>query len=371
MCKNKRGARDTRPFFAAKGHHAAVCIAAMCGQDRKVQGMIRQRIAVSAMALMILGAVPAQAQLFGPSREEQEAAKAHEDAQDAAIEQVSGRVRQLEDRVRGLTDSLARATGQNEELNHQIAQQNQKIDAMQRDFAYRLCTLSAQQMGAGDAMNCAAAGSGSPGAQSFAPQAYAPPQGGMRPGAPLPPIDATGGNGGPPGGGFASAPPADDGGTRGRPPGTLGTLSMSGGPATLNGSLSGPPPAGNPSQYDAAMNLMSRAQYDEAQAGFRAYADANPNDNDLSPQALYWVGNISFVRQDYAQAARGFAEAIKKYPKSPRAPDAMLKLAQSFMGMGQKTEGCTTLGLIRTRYPNASAQTLNQAASLRKTACSK
>jgi TolA-binding protein len=62
---------------------------------------------------------------------------------------------------------------------------------------------------------------------------------------------------------------------------------------------------------------------------------------------------------------------IKKYPKSSRAPDAMLKLAQSFMGMGQKSEGCTTLGLIKTKYPAAAAQTLAQAANLRKTACSK
>ncbi|RZL04679.1 MAG: hypothetical protein EOP40_21585, partial [Rubrivivax sp.] len=165
--------------------------------------MIRQRIAVSALALVVLGAVPAQAQIFGPSREEQEAARAHEDGQDSAIAQQGDRLRLLEDRVRGLTDSLARATGQNEELNHQIAQQNQKIDSMQRDFAYRLCTLSAQQLGAGDAMNCAATGTPSAGQQ----QSYAPPQGGMRPGAPLPPIDATGGNGGPPGGGFTSAPP--------------------------------------------------------------------------------------------------------------------------------------------------------------------
>jgi tol-pal system protein YbgF len=119
------------------------------------------------------------------------------------------------------------------------------------------------------------------------------------------------------------------------------------------------------------MNLMSRAQYDEAQAAFRSYADANPDDTDLSPQAIYWVGNISYVRQDYAPAARAFAEVIKKYPKSPRASDAMLKLAQSFMGMGQKTEGCTTLGLIKTKYPQANPQTLSQAASLRKTACGK
>jgi TolA-binding protein len=64
------------------------------------------------------------------------------------------------------------------------------------------------------------------------------------------------------------------------------------------------------------MNLMSRAQYSEAQSAFRAYADANPDDTDLSPQAIYWVGNISFIRQDYASAQRNFAEVIKKYPKS-------------------------------------------------------
>jgi TolA-binding protein len=81
---------------------------------------------------------------------------------------------------------------------------------------------------------------------------------------------------------------------------------------------------------------------------------------------------MSFVRQDYASAARSFAEVIKKYPKSDRAPDAMLKLAQSFMGMGQKSEGCTTLALITAKkYPTASPQTIASAASLRKTACTK
>jgi TolA-binding protein len=47
----------------------------------------------------------------------------------------------------------------------------------------------------------------------------------------------------------------------------------------------------------------------------------------------------------------------------------MLKLAQSFMSMGQKSEGCTTLGLIKTKYPDASPQILSQAVNLRKTAC--
>jgi tol-pal system protein YbgF len=244
--------------------------------------------------------------------------------------------------------------------------QSDKIDAMQKDFAYRLCTLSAQQLGATDSLNCASAGTASASAVPPPPRG----QGALRPGDALPPIDATGQ--GPQG--FV-APPSGPVpySSLGRQPGVLGTL-----PAGPNGAMapSGPPligslAGGNAGQYDQAMNLMSRAQYAEAQAAFRAYADANPSDTDLAPQAIYWVGNISFVRQDYAPAARAFAEVIKKYPKSTRAPDAMLKLAQSFMGMGQKSEGCTTLGLIKTKYPQANPQTLSQAASLRKTACGK
>ena len=346
--------------------------------------MMIQRVAISVLALCLaLGPVPASAKLFGPSDEE----KAREAAQDSGIKDLQGtaqqqdaRIKSLEDKVRGLTDSLSAATGANEELNHQIQLQNEKIDRMQKDFAYRLCTLSAQQLGAADSMNCAAAGTPS---ATVAPQSYSSMQQGMRPGQTLPPInggisdgttiDATGN------GGLVAPPSTPDGApaVRGRPPGSLGTLPTgsgpagqfsSGPPAPLNGA---PAPGGGSAQYDQAMNLMSRAQYDEAAAAFRSYADAHPDDTDLAPQAIYWVANISFIRQDYAPAARTFAEVIKKYPKSQRAPDAMLKLAQSFMAMGQKSEGCTTLGLIKSKYPNGSPQTLAQAANLRKTACSK
>lgn len=338
--------------------------------------MIRHRLLASGLVLALgLGAAPASAQLFGPSDEE----KAREAAQDNGIHDLMGttqqqdaRLRDLEDKVRSLTSGLSQATGANEELQHRIQLQNGKIDQMQRDFAYRLCQLSAQQLGAGDAMNCAAAGTPSaPGAiaAQVAPQPYS--GSGLRPGDPLPPIDATGQSG------FIPSPPSDNGAPanlsgRGRPPGSLGSLPLDSGP--LEGGRPQPlqdSPAGNSTQYDQAMNLMSRAQYGQASAAFSAYAAANPGDTDLAPQALYWVGNIAFVQQDYATAAKSFANVIKKYPKSQRAPDAMLKLAQSFMGMGQKTEGCTTLGLLKSKYPKASPQTLGQGASLRKTACSK
>jgi tol-pal system protein YbgF len=331
--------------------------------------MIKQRLLVSVLACGVaLAPMSASAQIFGPSDEE----KAHEAGQDQAIKDLQdktqaqdSRLKGLEDKVQALTDSLSQITGANEELGHQIQLQNEKIDKMQKDFAYRLCQLSAQQLGAGDAMNCAAGGT--PSASAVPPQSYSQMQGGMVPGQALPPINATGDGQA----GFVAPPPADDSGAmRGRQPGVLGTLPMGSGPGAM-ASAGNPPAAVNSAQYDQGMTLMRRAQYDEAAAAFRGYADANPGDTDLTPQAIYWVANISFIRQDYASAARTFAEVIKKYPKSQPASEAMLKLAQSFMAMGQKSEGCTTLGLIKSKYPDASPQTLTQAASLRKTACSK
>src|SRR6185369_15465510 len=169
--------------------------------------MTIRHVAVSVLIFgMALAVPPAQAQLFGPSDEE----KAREAAQDSGIQNLQGasqqqdaRLRELEDRVRGLTDALSRSTGGNEELSHQLQLQNDKIDKMDKDFAYRLCTLSAQQLGAADSMNCAAAGTASAGQQ-----AYGPPPGAARPGDNLPPIGAAAGPNGP--------------AVFGRPPGVLG-----------------------------------------------------------------------------------------------------------------------------------------------------
>jgi tol-pal system protein YbgF len=336
--------------------------------------MTKHQLLVSVLvSSLALAPMSANAQLFGPTDEE----KARESGQDQGIkdlqntsQQQDTRTKGLEDKVQALTDSLSQLTGTNEELNHQIQQQNEKIDRMQKDFAYRLCQLSAQQLGAGDSMNCAA--SGTPSANGAVP-------GGMTPGQALPPIGTAGAavSSGAANGAAASLasvpPPADNGAAgRGRAPGVLGTLPADSAPASAGSSASAVPPAGSSkTQYDQAMNLMRRAQYEEAAAAFRTYADSNPADSDLSPQAIYWVANISFIRQDYAGAARTFAEVIKKFPKSRPASEAMLKLAQSFMAMGQKSEGCTTLGLIKSKYPEASPQTLSQAATLRKTACIK
>jgi tol-pal system protein YbgF len=230
--------------------------------------------------------------------------------------------------------------------------------------------LSAQQLGAGgddQGLNCGAAGATSAAAGG-------PPSGGFAPGAPLPPIgnDNNQGFNGPPSQGAPQQ--------LGRPPGTLGSLPMNSGPTNGGLASSAPPPRaampvgpssarGGTGQFDTAMNLLAKAQYAEASASFRAYADANPDDNDLSPQAIYWIGDIAYVQHDYPTATRTFAEQIKKYPNSSRSPDSMLKLGQALLAQGQTSGGCTTLAALKTKYPNAPASTLAAAAGARKAAC--
>jgi len=324
---------------------------------------MKTRAAIFTLGLMLSGAVvtalPAQAQLFGESDEEKAARQAHEDGQDSQISQLSGRVQQLEERTRALTQSLSNATGTSEELAHQIQELRQKIDAQQKDFAYRLCMVSAQQLGADaseQGLNCGAVGAAPAASAGDIPQNYTP-------GTPLPPI-----GGGADNQGFNAPPPSGAPQQLGRAPGTLGTLPMGSGVPRAATPV-GPSGARGTAQYDTAMNQLAKAQYAEASASFRSYADANPDDNDLSAQAIYWIGDIAYVQHDYPNATRAFAEQIKKYPNSSRSPDSMLKLAQALIAQGQTSQGCTTLAALKTKYPKASPATLAAAAGARKAAC--
>lgn len=277
------------------------------------------------------------AQLFGESDEAKAARQQHEQAQDSSIAGFNQRMADVE-------DTLRRLTGQMEQLDHRLTEMTQHMTRMQKDFDYKLCTLAAQQLGT----------SSESGEQSALPCGGYSQQTGTIPGQ----------SAGPPPG--ASGEPIH----LAPPPGVLGTL-----PRNELGSL--PQQNQAPSnqmasidtrpQFESALNMLARAQYDEARAAFRGFADTYPRD-DLAPQAVYWVGDISYVQKDYSGAARAFAEELKKYPASPRAPESLLKLGQSLIALNQKKEGCTALDALETRYPTASKSVSDQALNARRAA---
>lgn len=287
------------------------------------------------------------AQLFGESDEEKAARQQHEDNQDSQIASANRKVDDLE-------NTLSHETGQIEQLGHRIEELNSRIARMQKDFDYKLCTLAAQQLGAStdpnapDALPCAGGGGG----QLVAPRPAAP----------------------------AGPPPSSQSGDEENsapihlapPPGVLGTLPSNrpdntppaGRSGVQTGSLNGIAP-GN--QYEGALHLLAQAQYAEARAQFRAFADSHPDDPNAA-LAVYWIGDIAYLEKDYQTASRTFAEEIKKYPDSPRAARSMLKLGQSLIAMNQKKEGCTFLVALPKKYPDADPSLAAEATRARKAA---
>lgn len=237
----------------------------------------------------------------------------------------SARLADMESTVRDLR-------GQVEQLTFLVKQLQQQAELQRNETNYRLGALEG----------------GAPAgaiATASAPSAAQPPAATRQ-------VAPTGGPGGP----TPLAPQAPGGSQAGgAKPGQLGTIPTTAVPA-------GTAPAADPrGQYDAAMELLSRAQYTEAQAAFRSFVAANPT-NELAGPAQYWVGDIAFTQKDYGNAAKAFADVLKRFSKTTKAPDAMLKLGLSLMELGQKNEGCTTLGAVKAKYPNANASILSRAA---------
>jgi tol-pal system protein YbgF len=104
--------------------------------------------------------------------------------------------------------------------------------------------------------------------------------------------------------------------------------------------------------YKSANEALLRRQFPEAEAGFRTFLTKYP-EHSLAGSAQYWLGETFFVQGDSRQAAQNFLEAYKKYPKSRRAPDSLLKLGMSLNKMGQKEQACAALGSVGTEFPRA------------------
>lgn len=244
---------------------------------------------------------------------------------DPATAAAGPAVPQNPQRLADLEQSLQSLTGQVEDLAFQVKRLQDQYAAFQRDTQFR---LSALEGGAPSSLSSAVppATAGGPSPMTLGPQ-----------------------------------PGPSRGGAPG--PGTLGTLPASAAPALA----SSPGALTADEQYKAALNLLSKQQYAEAQGAFRQFVTVNPK-HELAGTAQFFAADIDFVQKNYPAAAQGFTSVLRTYPKSSRAPDAMLKLGLSLLQAGDKKNGCLTLGAIKQKYPSANGEIVTRAQRARTTA---
>lgn len=140
--------------------------------------------------------------------------------------------------------------------------------------------------------------------------------------------------------------------TDGLPQGSLGTLSAS----ELPGEA-GP-------LFAEAKTRLLQFDYAGAEQAFRAFLDRF-SDDPQAGQAQYWLGEVLYQQEAYAESGVAYTQMIRQYPDDPRAPEALAKLARSMRLVGDTDKACNALDILPQRYPNASGVTKNLAAGER------
>ncbi|MBV9347028.1 MAG: tol-pal system protein YbgF [Pseudolabrys sp.] len=128
------------------------------------------------------------------------------------------------------------------------------------------------------------------------------------------------------------------------------------------------PPTQTPKdEYDLAYGYVLRKDYALAEQSLRAFVKKYPDDEHVA-EAHYWLGETMFQRRNYQGAADSFLLVVRNYDKSPKTPEALLRLGQSLNGLGQKELACASLGEVERKYPRASASVKKAVAAEQKRA---
>lgn len=79
-------------------------------------------------------------------------------------------------------------------------------------------------------------------------------------------------------------------------------------------------------EYDAAMELFRSGDFVAAQTGLGAFVNRYRLSGYV-PTALFWLGNAQYANKDYKESLANFQRMLKSTPTHPRAPEAILAIA--------------------------------------------
>ncbi len=224
-------------------------------------------------------------------------------------------VQALEARINDLEETLRRQTGQMEETGHN-AQVAAKAAADANDankaLAGRLDRIEQQLLAAGAA------------ALSAGQAQSAPPPGAA-----------------------AGPPPGPAGG------GVLGTLREPGAGQPQDVQADPAAGAGGPGDeqqaYRSARATLDSGDYVGGAQALQDYLQRYPTSPRAS-EANYWLGRTLALRNMHADAAAAYARALKGWPQSVWAGDAVLRLSTSLIELQRGSDACKALAEFQTRY---------------------
>jgi tol-pal system protein YbgF len=134
--------------------------------------------------------------------------------------------------------------------------------------------------------------------------------------------------------------------------------------ASAADSLAPAPDADPAAAFAAARHALQAGDFATAEAGFRDFIDHN-GDSPRAPQARYYLAKALIARRAWSDAATSDIDAIRGWPQTPWAPDAILDLSRSLAAIKKPADACQTLDELARRYPKASSEVKAGAAQVR------
>lgn len=113
-----------------------------------------------------------------------------------------------------------------------------------------------------------------------------------------------------------------------------------------------------------AAGLMNGGDFDGAEAALADFVQRHP-DHAKAGEANYMLGKAYSVRSAHSEAAAAFIEAIRGYPKTSWAPDAMAELSRELVALKRAKDACATLDTLKAKYPKAPAAVTKKATAAR------
>jgi tol-pal system protein YbgF len=118
-------------------------------------------------------------------------------------------------------------------------------------------------------------------------------------------------------------------------------------------------PAKEKLYYDAAFDLIKAKDFDKASQAFSAFLRKYPS-SQYAGNAQYWLGEVNLAKGDLQGAGQAFAKVSQLYPKHPKVPDSLYKLADVERRLGHTDKVKGILQQVVSQYPGTSAAQLAQ-----------
>jgi tol-pal system protein YbgF len=107
-------------------------------------------------------------------------------------------------------------------------------------------------------------------------------------------------------------------------------------------------------KYDKAYALFEAGKYSEARKLFEDFSKTYPKDQ-LTDNAIYWIGNCYFKEKKYKKAISVFENLINSFPQSNKAPDSYYIQALAFLEINEPLTAKIMLETLIQNFPSSQA----------------